>query len=157
MKRFDEEAKCSACGFVGADTQYVREITCTDAQTGRVSVTMPAYLRRTCRRCNYTWLEEPLNAEPQPKPISAQTERYTVGDGKGQWYTHFAEGEVSALIADADCWRRFIQLRWPAKVMRKSEGDEWWGEPQVETVRAFTTPEAALDYALGGPVQETAE
>lgn len=77
MKPFDPTATCPKCGHDDIGAQFHAERT-TD--TGRA---LPECMIRRCRRCDYGWLEEPLDAhppEPEPpsgsdQPLDAMVER----------------------------------------------------------------------------------
>ena len=63
MKKYNPDAKCPKCGDDDISTYY-------EGRYERFTYKVRGLLARQCRRCHYTWDEEPLDVEEEQKEES---------------------------------------------------------------------------------------
>lgn len=70
MKKYDPEGKCSKCGCGGVEDKHCNAYVPGNEPWERMSRALgnelksrPEHIHRTCKNCDFTWREAPLDAE----------------------------------------------------------------------------------------------
>lgn len=82
MDRYDPKGKCSKCGCRDIKDEHREEYIPGDEPWERISRALgnelksrPEHIRRTCKNCDFAWMDAPLDAETEKDGLDKMTDR----------------------------------------------------------------------------------